>query len=66
MLTEYEAWKLKDNARHELSVGPGVVSKCAVMLLLFIELAWIGASSGDPASRDAAVLETLTTTNAEP
>lgn len=33
MLTEYEAWKLKDNARHELSVGPGVVSKCAVMLL---------------------------------
>ena len=66
MLTEYEAWKVKGDMRHELSAGPGIVLKCAVMLLLFIVLAWIGARSGDPESQDAAAAETLTAASVEP
>jgi len=54
MLTEYEAQKLtRDYMKRELNAAPGVALKCAVLLLLIIGLAWIGAASEGPAGRDS-------------
>lgn len=67
MLTEYEARKLQHDMKQELNAAPGVVFKCAVMLLLLIiGLAWIGASSEDPAGRDSPSPATPAMAQAEP
>lgn len=62
MLTEYEVRKLQHDMKQELNAGPGVVLKCAVMLLLIIGLAWIGA----PAGRDSRSPATPGMAQAEP
>lgn len=66
MLTEYEARKLQHDMKQELNAAPGVVLKCVVMLLLIIGLAWIGASSEDPAGRDSPSPATPAMAQAEP
>src|SRR5688572_742664 len=42
MLTEYEARKFQEDMRQELNASSGVVSKCTLMLLVILVLAWFG------------------------
>lgn len=57
MLTEYEARKLQGEMKHELNATTGVVLTCAVMLLLLVGIAWLGAANDSPAGSDSASLQ---------
>ena len=54
MLTEYEARKLQQDMEQELSATPGVVYRCAVLLvLLMIGLAWSDLGDKESAGRSS-------------
>lgn len=58
MLTEYEARKLRESMKQELNeTAAALVFKCAVYLLLFIGLAWLGATREAPSALRVQPLE---------
>lgn len=52
MCTGYEARKLQHDMRQELHIAPVVLLRAAALPVLFIGLAWGGASSEAPANGD--------------
>ena len=67
MLTEYEARKLQQDMEQELSATPGVVYRCAVLLvLLMIGLAWSDLGDKESAGRSASSTATPGISHAEP
>lgn len=67
MLTEYEARRLQQDMKEELSATPGVVYRCAVLLvLLMIGLAWSDLGDKESAGRSSPSTSTPGISHAQP